>query len=461
MRIACAEFFAFLTREAANQRVGLLVCNDADVEFRAQYEQVWREERARVLATLIRLLGSFDAAEEAVQEAFAAALAAWPQHGIPLNPRAWLVSTGRNKAVDGMRRRAVAERHAGEASLLGGWVAAQEAVPATQHIVLEAEEDTVEDDRLRLIFTCCHPALAQEAQVALTLRTLGGLSTEAIARAYLKPVATIAQRLVRAKTKIREARIPYRVPRLAELRARLDAVLLVVYLIFNEGYGAAPDESERRALCAEAIRLARVLRELLPEEPEVLGLLALMLLQHARREARFSAEGEVVLLEDQDRSLWDRAAIDEGAALTTAALRGGVGVYGVQAAIAALHGHASTAAETDWPQIVALYDVLLRLQPTPVVALNRAVAVAMQQDAAAGLALVEQLQGLEDYWPYWGAKAQLLEWTGDTLAAAEAYERAQQLAEAASDAAHARFLLRKLQDLKQSAATHWVVEESR
>ncbi|MES2392015.1 MAG: DUF6596 domain-containing protein [Acidobacteriota bacterium] len=431
-------------------REGLLVCNDADVEFRAQYEQVWRDERARVLATLIRLLGSFDAAEEAVQEAFAAALAAWPAQGIPQNARAWLVSAGRNKAIDSMRRNAVAERRAGDASLLGGWVAAQEAVPAAQEILLADEEDTVEDDRLRLIFTCCHPALALEAQVALTLRTLGGLSTEAIARAYLKPVPTIAQRLVRAKTKIREARIPYRVPRLAELKPRLGAALLVLYLIFNEGYGAAPSETERRALCEEAIRLGRVLRELLPDEPEVLGLLALMLLQHARRGARFSSAGEVVLLEDQDRSLWDQEAIEEGAALTTAALRGGVGVYGVQAAIAAVHGHARSPRETDWPQIVALYDVLLRLQPTPVVALNRAVAVAMERDAAAGLTLVEQLDGLDEYWPYWAAKAQLLAWTGDTGAAIEAYKRAQDLAESAGDAAQVRFFRRQLKALYES-----------
>jgi len=422
----------------------LLVCHDADVEFRETYEQVWRDERARVLATLIRLLGSFDAAEEAVQEAFAAALAAWPTHGIPANPRAWLVSTGRNKAVDAMRRRAVAERHAGAASLLGGWVAAQEAVPATQQVVLESEEESVDDDRLRLIFTCCHPALAQEAQVALTLRTLGGLSTEAIARAYLKPVATIAQRLVRAKMKIREAKIPYRVPRLAELKARLDAVLLVMYLIFNEGYGAAPGEAEREALSAEAIRLGHVLRDMLPEEPEVLGLLALMLLQDARRAARFSAAGEVVLLDDQDRSLWNRAAIEEGAELTTMALRRGVGVYGVQAAIAAVHGHARTPGETDWPQIVALYDVLLRLQPTPVVELNRAVAVAKATNAQAGLTIVEGLQGLEEYEPYWVAKAHLLEMVGNLREAMRAYERASKM----SEAARSRFLQGKVAEMK-------------
>jgi RNA polymerase sigma-70 factor (ECF subfamily) len=422
------------------------LCNDGCVEFHEQYEAIWRDERARVLATLIRLLGSFELAEEATQEAFAAALASWPKAGVPQNPRAWLVSTGRHKAIDSLRRSAVEQRRAGEAAVVSGWVAATEAVAPEQIAALEAasEEETVADDRLRLIFTCCHPALAEEAQVALTLRTLGGLTTEAIARAYLKPLATIAQRLVRAQAKIRDARIPYSVPRREQLAERLDAVLLVLYLIFNEGYGAAPNEPERQALCAEAIRLARLLLEMLPREPEVRGLLALMLLQDARRGARFTAEGDLVLLEQQDRSAWDSAAIAEGSQLAAEALRGGVGAYGLQAAIAALHDHALSAGETDWRQIVGLYDLLLRVQPSPVVELNRAVAVAMDRGANAGLEIVDALQGLEGYLPYWAAKAQMLLWTGANDAAAKAYARAVDLAQAAGEASQERFLRARL-----------------
>ncbi len=414
------------------------------MEFQEQYEAIWREERARVLATLIRLLGSFELAEEAVQEAFATALTNWPMSGVPQNPRAWLVSTGRNKAIDGLRRRAVEQRRADEASRGGGWVAAGEAVAPEQHARLEAEEETVADDRLRLIFTCCHPALAEEAQVALTLRTLGGLTTDAIARAYLKPLATVAQRLVRAQAKIRDAKIPYEVPRREQLTERLDAVLLVLYLIFNEGYGASPSEPERQKLCAEAIRLARLLLELLPAESEVHGLLALMLLQDARRGARFTAEGDLVLLEQQDREAWDAAAIEEGSRLAAEALRAGVGVYGLQAAIAAVHDHARQAGETDWTQIVGLYDVLLRLQPSPVVELNYAVAVAMERGAAAGLALIEALRGLDDYVPYWAAKGQMLLWSGQVDAAGVAYSRAQELALAAGDSAQERFFRQRL-----------------
>jgi RNA polymerase sigma-70 factor (ECF subfamily) len=420
------------------------VCNDVCVEFHEQYEQIWRDERARVLATLIRLLGSFELAEEATQEAFTAALANWPNSGVPQNPRAWLVSTGRNKAIDGMRRSAVEQRRAGEAALVSGWVAASEAVAPEQMSALESEEETVADDRLRLIFTCCHPALSEEAQVALTLRTLGGLTTEAIARAYLKPLPTIAQRLVRAQAKIRDARIPYSVPRREQLAERLDAVLLVLYLIFNEGYGAAPSEPERQALCAEAIRLARLLLELLPGEPEVRGLLALMLLQHARRGARFTAEGDLVLLEQQDRSAWDSAAIAEGSQLAADALQAAVGAYGLQAAIAAVHDHALVASETDWTQIVGLYDLLLRVQPSPVVELNRAVAVAMDRGANAGLEIVDALQGLEGYLPYWAAKAQMLLWTGANDAAAKAYARSVDLAHAAGEASQERFFRRRL-----------------
>ena len=422
------------------------MCNDVCVEFHEQYEQIWRDERARVLATLIRLLGSFELAEEAVQEAFTAALASWPNSGVPRNPRAWLVSAGRNKAVDGLRRSAVEQRRAGEAAIVSGWVAASEAVAPEQIAALEAasEEETVTDDRLRLIFTCCHPALSEEAQVALTLRTLGGLTTEAIARAYLKPLPTIAQRLVRAQAKIRDARIPYSVPRGEQLSERLDAVLMVLYLIFNEGYGASPNETERQALCTEAIRLARLLLELLPSEPEVRGLLALMLLQHARHGARFTAEGDLVLLEQQDRSAWDSAAIAEGSQLAADALRAGVGAYCLQAAIAAVHDHALNAGETDWTQIVGLYDVLLRVQPSPVVELNRAVAVAMDRGAQAGLEIVAALQGLEGYLPYWAAKAQMLLWIGADSSAAKAYARAVELAQAAGEASQERFLRGRL-----------------
>ncbi len=422
------------------------------MEFHEQYEQIWQDERARVLATLIRLLGSFELAEEATQEAFTAALASWPNSGLPQNPRAWLVSTGRNKAIDGLRRSAVEQRHAGEAAIVSGWIASSEAVAPEQIAALDAasEEETVTDDRLRLIFTCCHPALSEEAQVALTLRTLGGLTTEAIARAYLKPLPTIAQRLVRAQAKIRDARIPYSVPRREQLGERLDAVLLVLYLIFNEGYGAAPDQPERQALCAEAIRLARLLLELLPGESEVRGLLALMLLLHARRGARFTAEGDLVLLDQQDRSEWDSAAIEEGSQLAADALRAGVGAYGLQAAIAAVHDHARQASETDWTQIAALYDVLLRVQPSPVVELNRAVAVTMDRGAPAGLEIVEALQGLEGYLPYWAAKAQMLLWTGANEAAAKAYSRAVELARAAGEASQERFLLKRLAELESS-----------
>ncbi len=403
-----------------------------------------------MLATLIRLLGSFDLADEATQEAFAAALTVWPAKGVPESPRAWLVSVGRHKAIDRLRRREVEERRAGEASRVTGWVAESEGVVASQDLALMAEEEVVEDDRLRLIFACCHPALAQEAQVALTLRTLGGLTTEAIARAYLKPVTTIAQRLVRAKAKIREARIPYCVPSKAELGERLQAVLLVVYLVFNEGYGAEPGEGERLRLCEEAIRLGRVLLEMMPAEPEVRGLLGLMLLQHSRAAARFTEAGELILLEDQDRALWDSKAIEEGSRLTAEALRGGVGVYGLQAAIAAVHGSAKSPGETDWVQIVGLYDVLLRLSPSPVVELNRAVAVAMASGASAGLNALERLQGLDEYCPFWAAKAQMLLWVGRLQDAGSAYERAIELA---GGGAQERFFRHRLELIRRLEAS--------
>jgi RNA polymerase sigma-70 factor (ECF subfamily) len=422
------------------------LCNDGLVDFREIYEQIWRDERARVLATLIRLLGSFDLAEEATQDAFAAAVEAWPRSGLPENPRTWLVSTGRHKAVDRLRRQAVQQRRADEAAFGPSWVPATEAVaPMQEAALLLAEEDApVDDDRLRLIFTCCHPALAQDAQVALTLRTLGGLPTDAIARGYLVPEATMAQRLVRAKAKIRDARIPYRVPGRADLHARVDAVLLVLYLIFNEGYGADPAQAERLALAAEAIRLGRLLLDLLPEESEVRGLLALMLLQHARATARYSTYGDFILLEHQDRTLWDRAMIAEGAWLTTEALRAGTGVYAVQAAIAALHDQAATPAVTDWPQIIGLYGVLLGLQPSPVVELNRAVAISMHCGAPLALSILDRLQGLDDYCPFWVTRAELLRQSGKIPEAATACRRALTLA---GDNAQRRFLERRLAEL--------------
>src|SRR5712692_4332395 len=331
-------------------------------------EEIFRAEHGRILATLIRLLGDMDVAEEAIQEAFAAALEQWPSAGTPANPVAWLVSTGRHKAIDRLRRRArLAEK--------------QDEI--ARHIELSAAEDDapVPEDRLRLIFTCCHPALAPEAQVALTLRTLGGLSTEEIARAFLVPAPTMAQRLVRAKAKIRTARIPYEVPLDDALTERLDAVMVVVYLVFNEGYAASfGDRLVRSELCEQAIRLGRMLVELLPIHAEPQGLLALMLLHDSRRETRLDGAGDIVLLEDQDRARWDRAQIEEGAALAEAALSADgqpPGSYSLQAAIAAVHAQAPTAAATDWRQIAALYGMLARVHPTPVIELNRAVAVAM------------------------------------------------------------------------------------
>ncbi|WP_312477000.1 RNA polymerase sigma factor, partial [Stutzerimonas nitrititolerans] len=346
----------------------------------AAVETVYRAESRRVLATLIRLLGDFDRAEEALHDAFAAALQQWPRDGVPGNPRAWLVSAGRFKAIDALRRRA---RFDASLRLLA------EQLEGEAH---EAEPDEVEDDRLRLIFTCCHPALPADARVALTLREVCDLTTEEIARAFLAAPATIAQRIVRAKARIRDARIPYRVPEREELPARLDSVLRVIYLVFNEGYSASAGASLTRAdLCAEAIRLGRLLLELLPD-PEVMGLLALMLLHDARRAARTDAAGELVRLEDQDRSAWDRRLIAEGSMLVRRALASrNFGPYALQAAIVAVHAEAPSAAQTDWAQIVRLYDVLLGLGPSPVVELNRAVAVAMRDGPAAGLRLVDEL----------------------------------------------------------------------
>lgn len=392
---------------------------DAANDARRAVDAVYRAESRRVLATLIRLLGDFDLAEEALHDAFAAALERWPRVGVPGNPRAWLVSTGRFKAIDGMRRRARFDARLGQ-------LAIQLETTASAHT--EVDDDGVEDDRLRLIFTCCHPALSPGARVALTLREVCGLTTEEIARAYLTGAPTLAQRIVRAKAKIRDARIPYHVPARADLPERLDAVLQVVYLVFNEGYSASSGGSHIRAdLSGEAIRLGRLLAELLPE-PEVLGLLALMLLHESRRTARTSPGGELVLLADQDRALWDRGMIAEGQALVEGAIRSRrFGPYTLQAAISAVHAEAPAADATDWPQIVGLYDVLLRADPSPVVELNRAAAIAMRDGPAAGLALIDAIleRGeLADYHLAHSARADLLRRLGRAADARDAYERA-------------------------------------
>ncbi len=403
------------------------------------FETLYREERPRALATLIRLLGDFDLAEEALQEAFAAALDQWPAAGVPRNPRAWLVSTGRHKAIDRLRRaKSFAAKRAEIAYL------SDRAAPAP-----DVPEEPFTDDLVRLIFTCCHPALALEAQVALTLKTLCGLSVEEIARAFLVSPATMAQRLVRAKGKIRAARIPYEVPGSDRLAERLDGVLRVVYLVFNEGYAATSgDALVRRELCREAIRLGRLLRALLPGSSEVAGLLALMLLHDSRRAARLDAAGELVTLEEQDRSLWDRGQIAEGQTLAEAALRrGGAGFYALQAAIAALHAQGTRAEDTDWPQIAALYALLLRLHPSPVVALNHAAAVAMGERLERGLRLIEELEAsgeLEAYHLLPAAKADILRRLGRRPEAAAAYERALQLV---THDAERRYLQRRLREV--------------
>ncbi len=403
------------------------------------FETLYRKERPRALATLIRLIGDFDLAEEALQEAFAAALDQWPAAGVPRNPRAWLVSTGRHKAIDRLRREKSFAAKRAEIAYLS-----DSAAPAP-----DAPEEPFTDDLVRLIFTCCHPALALEAQVALTLKTLCGLSVEEIARAFLVSPATMAQRLVRAKGKIRAARIPYEVPGSDRLAERLDGVLRVVYLVFNEGYAATSgDALVRRELCTEAVHLGRLLRALLPAPSEVAGLLALMLLHDSRRAARLDAAGELVTLEEQDRSLWDRGQITEGQALAEAALRrGGAGFYALQAAIAALHAQGTRADETDWPQIAALYALLLRLHPSPVVALNHAAAVAMGERLERGLRLIEQLEAtgeLEAYHLLPAAKADILRRLGRRPEAAAAYERALELV---THDAERRYLQRRLREV--------------
>jgi RNA polymerase sigma-70 factor (ECF subfamily) len=382
-------------------------------------EAVYRHEAGRVLATLIRLVGDFELAEEGAQDAFEAALARWPQMGLPANPRAWLVNTGRNKAIDRLRRRIVLR---GKLKALGAEAAIADEPDTTP--------DDIEDDRLRLIFTCCHPALALETRVALTLRVVCGLPTPAIARIFLVAEETMAQRLVRAKAKIREAAIPYEVPGRDLLAERLAGVLAVVYLVFTEGYApSAGDATTRPELCAEAIRLARLLDQLLPSEPEIAGLLALMLLHAARLGGRSDGAGELLLLEEQDRSGWDRAVIAEGKALVERALSqpGRIGPYGVQGAIAALHAGAPSFAETDWPQIAGLYQVLLRLQPSPVVELNAAAALSMVEGPARALQLVDALAAtgaLDGYWPLHAARADLLRRLDRPAEAQAAYARA-------------------------------------
>jgi len=404
-------------------------------------EAVYRSDSRRVLATLIRLLGDFDLAEEALHDAFAAAVEQWPREGVPANPRAWLISTGRFKAIDRARRRARFDASVGE---LAERLDAEAREAEDRAVDLEA----VEDDRLRLIFTCCHPALPPDAQIALTLREVCGLTTEEIARAFLTTPSTIAQRIVRAKTKIRVAKIPYQVPSRTELPERLDAALHVIYLVFNEGYAASSGATLIRTdLSGEAIRLGRLLVELLPE-PEGMGLLALMLLHESRRAARTSADGDLVLLDDQDRSLWNREQIGEGCALVERALSSRrFGPYTLQAAIAAVHAEAPTAADTDWRQIVGLYDVLMRADSSPVVELNRAAAVAMRDGPAAGLAQIDAILArgdLADYALAHSARAELARRLGRTADARAAYERALALTK---QEPQRRFLERRLATL--------------
>jgi RNA polymerase sigma-70 factor, ECF subfamily len=402
--------------------------------------EVYIAESRRVLATLIRLLGDFDRAEEALHDAFRAALEQWPRDGVPRNPRSWLVSAGRFKAIDGLRRQSRFD------PLDEAGASAEIAVPPD----VWADEESVEDDRLRLIFTCCHPALAADAQVALTLREVCGLRTEEIAQAFLTPAPTLAQRIVRAKAKIRDARIPYQVPAREELADRLESVLRVIYLVFNEGYAASSGATvTRHDLSGEAIRLGRLLVDLLPEA-EALGLLALMLLHDSRRTARMSSDGDLILLEDQDRSLWNRRQIGEGVALVQRALASGHGPYAIQAAIAAVHAEAPSTAATDWGEIVGLYDVLLRADPSPVIELNRAVAVAMRDGPAAGLALVDAILGrgeLREYRLAHAARAELCRRLGKTADARASFERALELTRQEPER---RFLHKRIKDVSRA-----------
>ena len=408
-------------------------------EIPERIEAIYRSESRRVFATLVRLLGDFDTAEEALHEAFRAALEQWPKDGVPANPRAWLVSAGRFKAIDGIRKSARLE----------------ELDEDTEESLVAPDDseswggEGIEDDRLRLIFTCCHPALQPDAQVALTLREVCDLTTEEIAAAFLTAPSTLAQRIVRAKAKIRDAKIPYQVPEPEDLPERLESVLRVVYLVFNEGYSASSGAAlTRHDLSGEAIRLARLLVELLPE-PEAMGLLALMLLHESRRAARASASGDLILLDQQDRSLWSRELIAEGAGLTQRAFATRrIGPYCIQAAISAIHAAAPTAASTDWAEIVGLYDLLLRMDPSPVIELNRAVAVAMRDGPAAGLALVDAILArgeLADYRLAHAARADLHRRLGNRREAADSYERALALARQEPER---RFLRKRIAELK-------------
>ena len=409
---------------------------DANRHMQQTLETIYRTESRRVLATLIRLLGGFDLAEEALHDAFSAAMDQWPRDGLPDNPRAWLVSTGRFKAIDQLRRRARFD------------TSLEDVADRLDEEAEEMDDENIEDDRLRLVFTCCHPSLSPDAQVALTLREVCDLTTEEIARAFLTSAPTVAQRIVRAKAKIRDARIPYEVPAPAQLPERLDSVLHVIYLVFNEGYSASTGNAvTRHDLSAEAIRLGRLLVELLPES-EAMGLLALMLLHDSRRHARMSADGDLILLDEQDRSLWDRQLIAEGSELITRSLSSRrFGPYTIQAAIVGVHAEAATPADTDWNEIVGLYDLLLRVAPSPVVELNRAVAVAMRDGPKAGLAIIDDMVNrgeLKDYHLLHSARADLCRRLGLRTEAKAAYEQALKLTKQEPER---RFLERRIAEL--------------